>query len=417
MWIVDGEGRQGCQSPKTRPGFVGSGPYHRPHHRSLVYPWEVNPGPWNYPLEPGPSVGGQFGPVTRTRPFNGGIPHPLPHLQVKGHGPARRRTVSYVCMEEEEGCTTDDYHSDSDSPPPGGLILNGHCGLRPGFSEGGWETENHQDWGRVRGRSEEASNGCAAHRSGFFPTEVPQDHLNHKRRPGACVTHDSSQELHIHGLDVMKHRTRHDSVRDQIRQVVTDLEDVLGGLKQVHTEMKEVVEQIDRLTAGMDIDHENSCVARGSSNNIHSSGLSASLSNHRSAPSEAPCQHVDEGRVILRTNSPSPVHTASVVKTRRFTPPSLIRDVNPEKLSANGHLAHLHILRDSAHIGLTWSEPRPHTVDPKVIVRSSTNKPRTHKPPPYPHNGHCGRGLFLPAKSECRNPPCTGRGRQNSSAV
>ena len=29
-------------------------------------------------------------------------------------------------------------------------------------------------------------------------------------------------------------------MRDQIRQVVTDLEDVLGGLKQVHVEMKEV---------------------------------------------------------------------------------------------------------------------------------------------------------------------------------
>lgn len=29
-------------------------------------------------------------------------------------------------------------------------------------------------------------------------------------------------------------------VREQIRQVVTDLEDVLGGLKQVHVEMKEV---------------------------------------------------------------------------------------------------------------------------------------------------------------------------------
>lgn len=29
-------------------------------------------------------------------------------------------------------------------------------------------------------------------------------------------------------------------VREQIRRVVADLEDVLGGLKQVHVEMKEV---------------------------------------------------------------------------------------------------------------------------------------------------------------------------------
>ncbi len=42
------------------------------------------------------------------------------------------------------------------------------------------------------------------------------------------------------GSDVVKQKKRQDLVRDQIRQVVTDLEDVLGGLKQVHVEMKEV---------------------------------------------------------------------------------------------------------------------------------------------------------------------------------
>ncbi|XP_064799899.1 AT-rich interactive domain-containing protein 1B-like [Oncorhynchus masou masou] len=46
------------------------------------------------------------------------------------------------------------------------------------------------------------------------------------------------------------------SVCEQIRQVVSDLEGVLGGLKQVHVEMKEVVQQIDRLTANIDLEEE-----------------------------------------------------------------------------------------------------------------------------------------------------------------
>ncbi|KAK6311152.1 hypothetical protein J4Q44_G00192070 [Coregonus suidteri] len=55
-------------------------------------------------------------------------------------------------------------------------------------------------------------------------------------------------------------RTKEGSVCEQIRQVVSDLEGVLGGLKQVHVEMKEVVQQIDCLTANIDLgEEEGSC--------------------------------------------------------------------------------------------------------------------------------------------------------------
>ncbi|XP_042185030.1 uncharacterized protein LOC112255693 isoform X2 [Oncorhynchus tshawytscha] len=55
-------------------------------------------------------------------------------------------------------------------------------------------------------------------------------------------------------------REKEVSVCEQIRQVVSDLEGVLGGLKQVHVEMKEVVQQIDRLTANIDLEEkEGSC--------------------------------------------------------------------------------------------------------------------------------------------------------------
>ncbi|KAK1152484.1 hypothetical protein AOXY_G31163 [Acipenser oxyrinchus oxyrinchus] len=46
---------------------------------------------------------------------------------------------------------------------------------------------------------------------------------------------------------------KYHSVRDQISRVVLDLETVLGGLKQVHQEMKELVQQIDQLTSKLDL--------------------------------------------------------------------------------------------------------------------------------------------------------------------
>lgn len=47
-------------------------------------------------------------------------------------------------------------------------------------------------------------------------------------------------------------------VREQIRKVVEDLHEVLGGLKQVHLEMREVVEQIDVLTSNIHIAEDES---------------------------------------------------------------------------------------------------------------------------------------------------------------
>ncbi|XP_073700160.1 uncharacterized protein [Garra rufa] len=48
-----------------------------------------------------------------------------------------------------------------------------------------------------------------------------------------------------------KHSER--AIRDQIQRVVVNLEDVLHGLKEIHLEMKEVVQKIDLLTADIDV--------------------------------------------------------------------------------------------------------------------------------------------------------------------
>lgn len=244
--------------------FAGLGPYSQSDDLSQVCPWELNPAQWSCPLEPGvrhyPSVREQCGCVVRSdtwaHPFKAGTPHPVPHLQVKGHGYRHRRTIRYVSVdEEEEGCDCDSesYHVEPHGPHSGHAPMpNGHCGPRPVLFDGGEERDSHQDLGKHKGGSEDGYNGRGGSYKGFFSTEVPQKHLNQSRRKGPCVppsgitspeTSKSSANSEHHqrqGLEVAKQRRRQDSVRDQIRQVVTDLEDVLGGLKQVHVEMKEV---------------------------------------------------------------------------------------------------------------------------------------------------------------------------------
>lgn len=147
---------------------------------------------------------------------------------------------------------------------------------------------------------------------------------------------------------------------------------------------------------------------------MHSGDLRvAMLPNHKPASVQA-SQHVDEDRVILRSNSPSPVHMASVVKTSRFTPPNLIKD--HEKPGLNGHPPHLYPSKDSNHTSQARPEPHPQTLDPKVIIGNSTSNLRTQKPPPYPQNGRCGKGPYPPPKP-VRTPAYPSRGRQSTSMV
>ncbi|XP_061586980.1 uncharacterized protein LOC133451856 [Cololabis saira] len=418
-------------SPQRRPVFAGPGPYSQSHDSGQACPCELNPAQWNHPPEPGvrhySSVREQCGCVVHSgamvHPFHSGIPHPLPHLQVKGQGYRRRRTVRYISMDEEEGCacTSEDYQAEPHYLQLQHLYMpNGHSGARHVFFEGGEPNDSHQDSGRVKGGSEESFN--SSHK-GFFPTEVPQKHLSKNRRKGSCVlpsdstclessrpaTNDDHQRQ---DMGVTKQKKRQDSVREQIRQVVTNLEDVLGGLKQVHVEMKEVVDQIDRLTANIDLSEEAPCIAQGSSKNVHESTHSGDfrvppLANHKPVSVQA-SQAFAEDRIILRTNSPSPVHMASVVKTNCFTPTSLNKDINHERAGVNGHPPHLYPTRDCNHTG---QEHRPQT---QVIVANSN--PRTQKPPPYPQNGRCGKGPYPPPKP-VRTPANLMRGLQSTSMV
>lgn len=160
----------------------------------------------------------------------------------------------------------------------------------------------------------------------------------------------------------------------------------------------QVVHEIDRLTAGIDLSEEVPCLAQ------EEAAPSNSYSSNRGDDLLPALPHSREDRIILRTNSPSPVHTASVVKTSHF---NHSKDTNHTP-GMNGHPPQLHPARDS--------DPHPQSLDPKVIIWNGTSNSKTQKPPRYPQNGRCGKDPHSPPQPT-RTPAYPGRGRQNASMV
>lgn len=241
--------RSSHHSPQRRPVFVGLGLNGQTGEWCHVCRWEVNPALCNFLPEHEEThylpvrehCGCMVPKGTRSHHSNTGIPHPLPHLQVRSQGHRHRRTVRYLSVEEEScGCPLRNHHQESCNPHLGHFsVPNGHCEAKTVIFEGGDQRDGHQEQAWLRGVPEECCPGHGSSPKGFFPTEVPWKHLNQHRQRGPCVPPPSGDPWG-QGSGVVKRNTRQDSVRAQIRQVVMDLEDVLGGLKQVHVEMKEV---------------------------------------------------------------------------------------------------------------------------------------------------------------------------------
>lgn len=111
---------------------------------------------------------------------------------------------------------------------------------------------NHglRELSRAKNRQEQGCNGPSATQGLVFSTEVPHRELDCSRQrslcwPGNDVTHvqnkcPSEEQGQNKDWGADKPKMSQAAVRDQIRQVVGDLEGVLGGLKKVHLEMKEV---------------------------------------------------------------------------------------------------------------------------------------------------------------------------------
>lgn len=121
---------------------------------------------------------------------------------------------------------------------------NGHCERRHVTFEG------HDDGHSIEhnGPVSPIKNHCNGAKA-FFSTEVPQAKFTVSKTLGHKLpvsgVHGGETELgqadrtEVGGSRSI-HRKNQGTVREQIKQVVTELEDVLSGLKQVQMEMKEV---------------------------------------------------------------------------------------------------------------------------------------------------------------------------------
>ncbi|CAL8279405.1 unnamed protein product [Lota lota] len=465
------------RSPQRRPVFVASGPYpDLPGYLSPGHwdPWDPCPAQWTHPgameqprARHYASVREQCGCVSRgsgggrlfngmpLHTYNGRPPQPLPPPppEFRGQGDSQRRTTDGVAVGEEEGegegeeksgeegkqQRTEREHGRVDRlrfdqrsgrprTPPGYLhVPNGHLGRRVSSEtrEGGGKQQDWS-WRSVRVSEEGGYSAPGASHRGFFATEVPQKHLNYSRLKGPRVpSSQSTTQSQEPSRSPSQDRPQGQgsdparpgcTVHDQIRQVVMNLEDVLGGLKQVHWEMKEVVDHIDRLTANMDLGEESIAITPANEPaDSHDLPRPVDL-----GPSPAPNPKLPtvQNHVFLRTNAPSPVHMASVVKTNRVPPPSGQAGEGAGRkrpqLVSNGHLPHLCPPRYS-----DLQDPWRRGPDPEVGNGAEMRSPgpRTQKPPPYPQNGRCGKGPVTPPIPVKTQTPYPGRRRQNTSMV
>ncbi|KAJ8278601.1 hypothetical protein COCON_G00056670 [Conger conger] len=263
---------------------------------------------------------------------------------------------------------------------------------------------------RPQYRQEQGCNGPSSTRGLIFSTEVP------RREPGRggqrslcwpgsdgtpvqnkCPVTEQGQKKEP-GAD--KPKMSQAAVRDQIRRVVGDLEGVLGGLKQVHLEMKEVVQQIELLTSNIDLGEEDPSNSVPSDTLCSSSSSGVMMSSHRGVGGHRPKQgDPPRARASLRD---TPAHS---------NPPAL----NPSVIVTNQVAAMNHrgppLDRTSASPATAVPPANPHgdqgqesqsgTVQPRPALpkpafrnqhQAADHRPggptcRSKKPPPYPHNG------------------------------
>ncbi|KAG7456744.1 hypothetical protein MATL_G00239260 [Megalops atlanticus] len=263
---------------------------------------------------------------------------------------------------------------------------------------------------------ERLCNGLGSVHGGFFPTEVPQTRPPRPREQGPLQPSSSPSHLQTETpskgrgqktqLALNGPQRNQATVRDQIRRVVEDLEGVLCGLKQVHLEMKEVVQQIDLLTSHIDLN----AVDAGSSSRM------ISYSHPRVG-----------GQGSAHEQPISPAHSPSVLMTDRGVPACSSPPGPRPSFLSNGIRPTTHPPRDQGG-GAYY---RPGETEPRLSVPvtqtqtqggwhgSGMAAPRDRRPPPYPHDRQVEK-LGTRAKgppSSLKTPPHPGKRRQASSAV
>ncbi|KAL2097085.1 hypothetical protein ACEWY4_006292 [Coilia grayii] len=345
--------------------------------------------------------------------------------------------------------------------------------LSPVLSFSHMPAYTHQSLSRQTSPEHGTCNGPVLGQRTFFTTEVSPSKLRGSEESGSCrpkmVNGRQRREPELEGQkekesnagqvdqQTMSQVTAGDqksqvTVRDQIRRVVGDLEEVLGGLKQVHLEMREVVQQIDVLTSNIDLgDDEESNRQTSHEPLLQQQAVCHEVKALVHRPAET-AQHLPEPQLQLQginghsnpmvpatppaSSKPSTCHPPV---TRRGHPAPAAGDLHRVKAPGLVHGA----ARDRTKMNGSCVAPRPprdrvkdaqrrrlelasvplaiqSSSHPLLPANGSAAPVENHKPPPYPnHNGRVETLHKDPDGSlgSLRTAAHTGKGRQLSTAV
>lgn len=395
-----------------RPERTGSSPrqVHAEETHRPFYSWgDARPARWDWPLD------SPHAPCTCVReihrdcgciqrwyypehPFNGcRVP---PHLKVRGQ--RHYREVLFVSEQHYRGPEQGDADQDDSSAPS----YNGHCQRRR------VSFQNHEEQHRFNSLNKSRCIGTDSGQAAFFPTEVPPGKLGRSRARGSVLKVNEPDIRTSQGSESSEsHGKSRGTVREQIKQVVTELEEVLGGLRQVQLEMKEVVQQIDILTSNIDLSEDDSSPSNGFlQDERHRSGRTATRA---SSDPESPPKSSSE------TSDSSFTHRSVSVDSFLMNNPSAMRNHTssspPDQRPVTGENNFNAVMQQTSESHRTGSTVSgtclPHRTSKIRANGELENRERTQgknpRPPPYPQNGQV----------KTRTAPGSGKHKTLSSTI
>ncbi|KAI1891766.1 hypothetical protein AGOR_G00147140 [Albula goreensis] len=331
------------------------------------------------------------------------------------------RVLSYVVERQFRGYARDSYQRGPHTPGQAHAAtcsFNKKHGLNSTFFHGQeYRNCNHgpRDLTRAKNQPDLDCNGPSSDQGLIFSTEVPQRELDCTRHRGLCWPGSNMTEIQNKRPSTEQGQKREPttdrpkisqaSVRDQIQRVVGELEGVLGGLKQVHLEMKEVVEQIELLTSNIDLGEEDPSNSFPSDTLCSSSSSGVMVSSHKGVESDK-MKRVDTTRGSLRsfpTHSNPPVLNPSVIMANQTAALSPPREPPGDRTYESptmgtppqGPPRDQNQESQSAKEGPCPTFPPPadqNQVQPQPAGHGPGRPAcRSKKPPPYPHNGQVAK--------------------------
>ncbi|XP_036375105.1 uncharacterized protein LOC118771264 [Megalops cyprinoides] len=367
---------------------------------------------------------------------------PPPPIGFKGH--QSYRVPGYMVRRRFWGYAREDCQRELNSSGQASAAAHGfdrHYGSNSTFHRGQeYIKSNHslRDLTKPKNQPEQGCNGPSSVQGLIFSTEVPQIELDCTRQRGLCWPSSNttdSQNKHASSEQGQSRESGFDgpkmsqaAIRDQIRRVVGDLEGVLGGLKQVHLEMKEVVQQIELLTSNIDLGEEEPSNSLPSDTLCSSSSSGVMVSSHKMIEDRTSRQ-ADADHTSLKstpTRSTPPALNPSVVVANQAAAPSTGEDplqdqisapatANPPQTPLRGQDQESRRDKDGSCPALSKPTCQPISQSQAVTHEPGRTASRSRKPPPYPYNGQVAK--MGKGKESLKAPPYPTKRRLLSTMV